>query len=115
MVDRLDSEHVVVLTTLASVDEARGLVRRLVKDRLVACGTILDGGISIYRWEGDVAEASEAVVLMKTRRDRWAALAATVDELHPYDVPELLALPVEAGLGPYLAWVTAETAGEQGR
>lgn len=115
MVNRRTADHLVVLTTLASVDDARGLVRRLVADRLVACGTILDKGTSIYRWEGDVTEASEAVVLMKTRRDRWAALAATVDELHPYDVPELLALPVDAGLGPYLDWVTAETAGEKGR
>lgn len=115
MVDRRDNEHLVVLTTLASVEEARGLVRRLVEDRLVACGTILDRATSIYRWEGDVTEASEAVVLMKTRRDRWAALAATVDQLHPYDVPELLALPVEAGLGAYLDWVTAETAAAEGR
>lgn len=115
MVDRRTADHLVVLTTLASVDDARGLVRRLVADRLVACGTILDKGTSIYRWEGDVTEASEAVVLMKTRRERWAALAATVGELHPYDVPELLALPVDAGLGPYLDWVTAETTGEKGR
>lgn len=115
MVKRRTADHLVVLTTLASVDDARGLVRRLVEDRLVACGTILDRGTSIYRWEGDVTEAREAVVLMKTRRDRWDALTATVDELHPYDVPELLALPVEAGLAPYLDWVTAETAGEKGR
>lgn len=105
-------EYVVVLTTLGTVDEARTLVRRLVDDRLVACGTVLGGGTSIYRWQGEVTEASEAVVLMKTRRDRWAALAEAVEALHPYDVPELLAVPVDAGLDAYLNWVTGETVAE---
>jgi len=106
----MDASYLVALTTLGSVDDARALVRRLVNDRLVACGTIVPGAVSIYRWEGEVTEASEAVVLLKTPADRWPALAAAVRELHPYDVPELIALPVGHGLAAYLDWMRAETA-----
>ena len=104
-----DADYLVALTTLGSADEARTLVRELVEQRVIACGTVLPGGVSVYRWAGEVTEAEEAVVLMKTRRERWGALEASIRELHPYDVPELLGLPVRAGLAPYLAWVSAET------
>lgn len=105
-------EPLVALTTLEDLEQARTLVRRLVDDRLVACGTVLPGGTSIYRWEGAVTTASEAVVLLKTTRARWAALVAAITRHHPYRVPELLALPVTAGLEPYVAWLAAETAPE---
>ena len=104
------TEYVVVLTTLDNAAEARSLVRRLVDQRLIACGTVLPGATSVYRWRGDVTEEHEVVVLMKTVRSRWDALRAAVAEHHPYDVPELLALPVGAGLEPYLAWVSEEVA-----
>lgn len=100
-----------VLTTLGSVDAARSLVRSLVDDRLVACGTVLPGGLSIYRWRGSVTEESEVVVLLKTRVERWEALRAAVTARHPYEVPELLAFTVERGLDAYLAWLGAETDG----
>jgi len=105
----LQPDHIVVLTTLEDAEQARSLVRRLVDDRLVACGTVLDGAQSIYRWHSAVEQAREAVVLLKTRRERWEALATAVKALHPYDVPELLAIPVERGLDAYLNWVTQET------
>ena len=103
-----ESEYVVVLTTLDNAAEARRLVRRLVDQRLIACGTVLSGATSVYRWRGDVTEENEVVVLMKTVRSRWEALREAVVEHHPYEVPELLALPVGAGLERYLAWVSAE-------
>lgn len=115
MADGPNSEYVVVLTTLETRDHARALVRRLVEERLVACGTIVTGTTSIYRWEGQVTEAEEAVVLMKTPRERWAALASAIGRHHPYEVPELLAIPVEAGLESYLKWVKSETMGESER
>ncbi len=99
---------IVVLTTLPNTDEAKAFVRRLVEQRVVACGTVLGGATSVYRWQGAIEEAEEAQVVLKTRRDRWEALQAAVLAAHPYDVPELLALPVETGLGAYLAWVAAE-------
>ena len=78
---------------------------------LVACGTLLPGGVSIYRWEGAVTEESEVVVLLKTDAGKWDALCAAVGERHPYEVPELLALTVGRGLQPYLAWLAGEVVG----
>jgi periplasmic divalent cation tolerance protein len=104
------SDYVVVLTTLDSVAEARRLVHQLVEQRVIACGTVLPGATSVYRWRGDVTEENEVVVIMKTMRDRWDALREAVAEHHPYEVPELLALPVAAGLEAYLAWLSEEVA-----
>ena len=103
-------DAVVVLTTVANEEEAVALVRALLDRRLVACGTVLPAGRSLYRWEGQIADERETVVLLKTRRDRLADLEETFAELHPYKVPELLALPVASGLDRYLGWIDAETA-----
>ena len=101
----------VVLTTLANDADARALVTALVAARLVACGTLLPGARSIYRWEGQVKEEAEVVVLLKTDASKWEPLCAAVRERHPYQVPELLALPVERGLERYLSWLTSEVVG----
>ena len=103
-----ESAHIVVLTTFADGAAARTMVRRLVDERIVACGTVVPGQ-SIYRWDGEIAEADEVLVILKTRRERWPELARAVETSHPYEVPELLALPVDAGLPGYLAWLDAET------
>lgn len=100
----------VVLTALASDTEARALITALVAARLVACGTLLPGARSIYRWEGKLTEEAEVVVLLKTDASKWDGLCAAVIERHPYQVPELLALPVERGLDRYLAWLASEVA-----
>jgi periplasmic divalent cation tolerance protein len=100
----------VVLTTLATEADARALVTDLVAARLVACGTLLPGARSIYRWEGKVTEEAEVVVLLKTDASKWEALSAAVRQRHPYDVPELLALPVVRGLDRYLSWLASEVA-----
>ena len=99
----------VVLTTLATPEAAHELVRELVAARLVACGTVVPGVTSTYRWRDAITTEAEAFVLLKTVQGRWDALVEAVERLHPYDVPELLALPVGAGLPAYLAWLTAET------
>jgi len=103
------SDAAVVLTTLASVDEAVKLIRALLDRRLIACGNVLPGVRSIYRWEGKVADEQEVIVLLKTRAARIEALEMAFGELHPYKVPELLALPVSAGLHKYLEWIDDET------
>jgi periplasmic divalent cation tolerance protein len=103
------SDAVVVLTTVASEDEAMALVRALLERRLIACGTMLPGARSLYRWEDRIADESEVVVLLKTRAERVSALESAFAELHPYKVPELLALPVSAGLEQYLGWIGRET------
>ena len=101
---------VVVLTTLASEEEAVALVRALLDRRLVACGTILPRGRSLYRWEGQLADEAEVVVLLKTVSARLVELEAAFGELHPYRVPELIAIPAAGGLTKYLGWIEAETA-----
>ena len=103
------TDALVVLTTVATTDEAVTLVRGLLERRLIACGTLLPGARSLYSWEGKVADEQEVVVLLKTRSARIEALEAAFGELHPYKVPELLAVPVAAGLEKYLGWINTET------
>lgn len=103
------SEFLVAFTTLGNLAQARQFVQKLVDERLIACGTILPGATSVYRWQGKVTAEDEVVVLLKTRKGRWDALRAAVLAHHPYEVPELLAVPVVAGLEPYLNWAVSET------
>lgn len=99
----------VVMTTVASVDEAVSLIKTLLERRLIACGQIVPGVRSLYRWNGKIADEAEVIVYLKTRAARMDSLEVAFAELHPYKVPELLALPVTAGLSRYLSWITAET------
>ena len=94
-----------VLVTTPNADVARVLARTLVEERHAACGNVVPGLTSIYRWQGAVEEASEALLILKTSADRLGALSTRVTELHPYDVPEVLALGIEAGNQPYLNWL----------
>ncbi|HEX6749486.1 MAG TPA: divalent-cation tolerance protein CutA [Longimicrobium sp.] len=90
---------------------ARTLARALVDERLIACANLVPGVTSIYRWEGRVEEAGEVLVVMKTRAALVPRLLARAAALHPYEVPELLALPVDDGLAAYCRWVAEETDG----
>ncbi|HLV26369.1 MAG TPA: divalent-cation tolerance protein CutA [Gemmatimonadales bacterium] len=103
-------EVAVVLTTVSSTDEAMDLVRELVTRRLAACGTILPEARSIYRWKDQLSVEGEVVVILKTRSAMLNDLKSAFSELHPYAVPELLALPVADGLPRYLGWIASETA-----
>ena len=103
------TDALVVLVTAPAADEAARIARALVEERLAACGNVVPGLRSIYRWQGAVQEDAEALLVLKTTRDRFEALRARVVALHPYEVPEVIALPVEAGSAPYLAWIASET------
>jgi periplasmic divalent cation tolerance protein len=102
-------EAIVVVTNLPDLDTAQTLARRLVGEGLAACANVLPGVQSIYRWQGKVEEASEVTVLIKTMRSRFEALEEAIQRLHPYDLPEVIALPVVAALPAYLAWLQVET------
>ncbi len=103
------TDALVVLVTTPTPEKAAELARALVEARLAACGNVVPGLRSIYRWEGKVQDDAEALLLLKTTRDRLEALRERVLALHPYRVPEVIALPIEAGSAPYLAWIAAET------
>lgn len=101
----------VVLVTLPSMAEGRGLVRTLVEEGLVACGNLVPGLVSIFPWEGEVQEEAEVLAILKTVEQRLPDLVRRVPELHPYDVPEVLSLPVDRGHDPYLNWVAELVSG----
>jgi periplasmic divalent cation tolerance protein len=96
-------EAVVVLCTFPDLDQARQIGAALVERQVAACVNLLPGVESIYRWEGKVERAGEVLALIKTAR--YPDLEAALRELHPYDVPEILAFPIAAGLPAYLAWL----------
>lgn len=100
-----------VLMTAPDRETGLSLARSLVQERLVACGNVIPGLRSVYWWEGEVEEADEVLVLLKTRADRVTALIERAAELHPYDVPEVLVGEVSEGFGPYLEWVIRESEG----
>ena len=99
----------IVLITAPSADVAEKLVRALVEEGLAACGNVVPGVTSIYRWGGDIHTDAEVLVVLKTTAARVAALMERAPVLHPYDVPEVLVLAVESGHAPYVAWVHAST------
>lgn len=98
-----------VLTNVPDEATAHGIARRLVEDRLAACVNVLPAVHSIYRWQGAVEEACEVSMLIKTTKDRYEELQAAIEALHPYDVPEIIAIPLADGLPSYLRWVVSET------
>lgn len=97
--------HLVVFITAGSPDQAAAIAQTLVEERLAACGNVVPGIRSIYRWQGAVHDDPEALLVVKTRADRFEELVRRVGELHSYDVPEIIALPLVAGSARYLAWL----------
>ena len=102
-------EPIVVLITVPDEKAARKLAKPLVEEGLAACVNIVPGVRSIYRWEGKTCDEPELLLVVKTRRACFEALERRVRELHPYSVPEVIALPVVEGSAPYLDWVAAST------
>jgi len=102
-----DCAAIMVYTTFPDIAAAEALGRKLVEDRLAACVNILPGMISIYAWQGEIERAGEVVLIAKTAVRRAEALMRALIELHPYEVPAVLAIPVLAGAEGYLNWTSA--------
>jgi periplasmic divalent cation tolerance protein len=100
---------ILVLTNLPDRDSAEKLAGRLVEKREAACVNILAPCISIYHWQGKTESAQEVPLLIKTTEERYAALEQTIRALHPYELPEIIHVPVTGGLPDYLNWVSEET------
>lgn len=101
-------EHVVVFITAGSIQEAEKIAQELVEERLVACVNIIPNITSVYRWEGKVHHDQEVFLIAKTCRSAFSQLAKRVKEIHSYEVPEVIAVRVEAGLASYLNWIAQE-------
>ena len=103
------ADTLLVMTTVPDADCAHALASALVGAGLAACVNILAPCRSVYRWQGAVDSAHELPLMIKTTTARYAALEAAILSLHPYELPEIIAVPLEAGLPGYLAWVASET------
>ena len=105
----MDNEFVVVFCTVPDLETARTLAREVVERRLAACVNIVPGLVSIYRWDGAVHEDAECLLVAKTRASGFDALAAAVAGAHPYQVPEIVGVPLVQGHAPYLDWLRSAT------
>src|SRR5262245_19759729 len=101
------ADALVVLTTLEKQEDGERLAMLLVEGAQAACVQILPSMTSIYRWQGAVERANEVLLLIKTTRAAYPRLETTIKENHPYQTPEIIALPVEAGSDGYLSWLVA--------
>jgi len=108
------SEVVLVLVTAPDMESGCILARRVVTERLAACGNVIPGLVSVYRWKGEVREDPEVLVLFKTTRGSLPHLERRVTELHSYDVPEFLVVSIAHGHRPYLGWVMGEVDPKEG-
>lgn len=98
-----------VLVNIPDEASAHSIARTLVEQRLAACVNLLPAVRSVYQWQGAVEEASEVTMLIKTTQARYSELEGAVRAAHPYDVPEIIAVPVATGLSEYLGWIVSET------
>jgi periplasmic divalent cation tolerance protein len=99
------TETVVVLVTAPSAEKAAEIARALVEEKLAACGSVIPSVRSIYRWEGKVHDDAEALLVLKAPRKRLQELSDRVVQLHPYEVPEVVGLPIEGGNERYIDWI----------
>jgi periplasmic divalent cation tolerance protein len=99
----------IVMTNLPNAQAAEAIASTLVKSRLAACVNLLPAVQSVYRWQGKVERATEVTLLIKTTQRHYAALEAAIRAAHPYELPEVIALPVTTGLPSYLQWIITET------
>ena len=106
------SEHLVVLITAGSQEEAERVAGALVMGRLAACANVIPGVTSIYRWDGQIQQDQEWLLVVKSQQAVLEDLVECVQELHSYDVPEIIALPVTGGSKAYLDWIDQEVPGQ---
>lgn len=107
--EEIQDAPLLVFTSLPDHGSAMKLAQALVEQRLAACVNVLSGCTSVYRWQGAIEQAEEVPVLIKTRAARYAQVEAAIRKLHPYELPEVIAVPVTQGFPEYLLWVTEET------
>jgi periplasmic divalent cation tolerance protein len=110
----MDTDRILVLVTCATAEEAGTIAERLVEERLAACATVAGPVQSVFRWQGAISRETEHQLILKTRRACFDALAQRVRELHSYEVPEIVALPIAVGSADYLNWIDENTESDNG-
>ena len=105
----MEEQALVVFVTCPDKDSAEGLAGALVKDGYVACANLLGEVVSLFNWEGETQRESEAMIVMKTRADLFDEVRERIEDLHSYDVPEIIAMPVTHGNEEYLEWIRETT------
>lgn len=105
----LNSQYILVLCSCPNEAAASALARTLVEERLAACVNRIAAMRSTYAWKGAIEDEPEVLLLIKTTAPRYDALESRIRALHPYETPEIIALPIEGGSGHYLAWLAQET------
>jgi len=105
------TDKIVVLSTCASAEDGERIARALVGARIAGCVSVVPGIRSFYRWKGNIECDSEFLLVIKSSRDQFDALRETVTKMHPYEIPELIALPVVDGAANYLNWLTSAVEG----
>ncbi len=103
------SEFITILVTTASEEEAERIAEELLAAKLIACANIVGGVRSLFSWAGAVQKEQEILIIMKSRQVLFEEIEQKVRQIHSYDVPEILALPILTGSGPYLQWLGEET------
>lgn len=103
------SQHYLVLSTCPDLDCARRLAEMLVRERLAACVNIVPAVHSVYEWQGAMQQETECQLLIKTTSERYAALEDALRGHHPYELPEIIAVPLATGLPAYLRWINQQT------
>ncbi|HUV14388.1 MAG TPA: divalent-cation tolerance protein CutA [Acidobacteriota bacterium] len=109
----MSNETRIILSTIDDQSKAEEIATSLVSERLASCVNILPRILSIYRWKGQIKKEPETLLIIKTRGDRVDEVISRVAEIHPYEVPEVISLPIEKGHQPYLDWVLAESSAQQ--
>jgi periplasmic divalent cation tolerance protein len=102
-------EHIVVFITAPTEEEAGNIADKIVKEKLAGCVNIIKNIRSIYMWKGNIEDDAEVLMVVKTRRELFKRLKDRIIEIHSYDVPEVIALPVQEGSGSYLKWLNEVT------
>lgn len=100
---------IIVFTTVPDDETASKIASQLVDQQLAACVHCLPAGRSVFRWQGQIESATEQTLMIKSTANNWGDIKRLIKTLHPYDVPEIISLPISAGHAPYLNWIADET------